>query len=207
MLGSAELGGESYGPQHAQGIVGVGCVRIQRCADDACGKVPDPSERIHQGAEVLFLKREGHRVYGEVPAQLVVFEGAVLHNGIAGFAPVGFLARTHELYLIPFEMQHGSAEVLEIRYVLAGFLANCLGKVDAAAFHYYIDVVAGAPEEAVPHESAYGECAHASLAGDFAHDSEYLLLDVLCCYSRHCLLISRYLGKYFMGAKPSSLRL
>ena len=82
-LRSGELCGEAYGPEHPQGIVRVGRIRIERGADYAIGKVAYAAERIYQRTEVLLLQGEGHSVDSEVAAHLVVLEGAVLHYGFA----------------------------------------------------------------------------------------------------------------------------
>ena len=148
--------------------------------------MPSASERIDERAEILFLEGEGHGVDGEIPSQLIVLDGAVLDYGIARFAAVGLFPGSHEFNLVSFEAEHGCAEVLEIRYVLAGFLSYGPCEIYPASFDDYVDIVAGASEEAVPDISAYGECAHIPFAGDFTHYAEYLFLNVLGCYCGHC---------------------
>ena len=187
MSGGRELGRETHRAEHPERIVGIGRVRVERRAYHAVGEVPYASERVHQLAEAVLLERERHRIDREVTALLVVLQRAVLDYGLAGLAAVGFAPRPHELYLVGAVMQHRGPEVLEIGYLVPGPPADLHGEVYATAFHDYVDVVAGAAEEAVAHIASYHEGADAHRAGDFGDYSEYGLVKKLGCYRRHCI--------------------
>ena len=184
---SGELGGEAHGPEHPQGIVRVGRIRIKRGADYALGKVAYAAERVYQRTEVLLLQGEGHSVDSEVAAHLVVLEGAVLHYGLARLPAVRFPARPHELYLVAAVAQHGGAEVLEIRDILSRLLPYRTGEVDSAAFHDYIDVAAGPAEKAVPHIAAYHIGPDAKFGSGGADYPEYGPVKKLGSYRRHSI--------------------
>lgn len=177
--GGGELGREAHRPQHAQRVVGIGGVGVERSPYYSVGEIPDAPERVDQLAEAVGLEGEGHRVDREVPALLVVLERAVLDYGLAGFAAVGFAARADELNLVGTVAEHRSAEILEIGHVAAGLRAKFEREVDSAALHHHVDVVALAAEETVAHVAAYDEGAHPLGCGDFRNYPEYGFVEEL----------------------------
>ena len=184
-LRSGELCRETDGAKHTQRIVGIGGVRIQGSADNACCKVFDAAERIHQLAERILIQREGHGVDGEVAAELVVAQGAVFHYGLAGLAAVGLLAGAYEFHFVAAVAQHRSAEITEIRNLAAGGFSYCGCEVDAAAFDHYVDVTAGPTKEAVAHITAYGESFYATFSSHLRNYLEDGPVDILCGYGAH----------------------
>ena len=115
MFRSGEFGGKTDCTNHAQRVVTVGRVRIERGADYSGREVAYSSERIYQCPKVILLEAERHRVDREVTAQLVFAECAVLDYWLAGFPPVAFLSRANELDFHAVIFQHRSSEILEYR--------------------------------------------------------------------------------------------
>ena len=132
VFGGGELRGEADGAKHAQRVVAVGLFGLERGADDAGREVADAAERIDQAAEILLAQAEGHRVDGEIPPQLVLFQRPVLHDGLPGIAVVGLLARAHELHLDALVVQHRGAEVAEHAHVRMDLRRHGFRERDAA---------------------------------------------------------------------------
>ena len=94
-----ELGGEADCPHHTQGVVGERDVGVKRRADNHVLHVLYAVEGVEQGAVAVAIEADSKGVDGEVAAVLVFFEGAVLHDGVAGVVAVTLFARTHKLQL------------------------------------------------------------------------------------------------------------
>ena len=83
LLRGAELNRETDRPKHPERIIAVGLLWLKRGPDDTGRKVPYPPERINQRSEIVFLQTESHRVYREIPPELVLFKGSVLNYRLA----------------------------------------------------------------------------------------------------------------------------
>ena len=192
MFRGGELGRESHRPEHPQRVVAIGLFGFQRGPDDAGTEVADAAEGIYQRAEVALTEAESHRIDGKVPPQLVLFQGAVFHDRLAGFAVVGFLPRPHEFHLGTAVMQHRRSEIAEHAHVAGMFLAgryfrgHGFRQVDAAPLHHDVDIIVLAAQEAVSHITADHESAHTQAGGHVAHEAEDRgIQESLCNGYRH----------------------
>ena len=88
--------GEAGRPNHTQGIVLEGHLRIARCSQDARLQIPDSVERIQQRAEVFAVESNRQCVDGEVTSKLVVFERPRVNGRLARLAAVALLSSSHE---------------------------------------------------------------------------------------------------------------
>ena len=138
-----QLSGETDGPHHAQRVVGVGDVRIQGRPDGQLLEVFHAVEGVEEGPEVVLVEADGHGVDGEVTAVLVVFEGAVFHDGFPAVAVVGLPTGADELNLDAFVSDHGRPEgAIVLDFFVSGQMrSHLLGQLDAAAHRYDVDVV------------------------------------------------------------------
>ena len=198
-LRSGKLGCEAHGPEHTQRVIRIGRVRVERSADNAVCEVADAPERVNQLSEGVFLKGESHCIDGEIAPELVVTQGAVFHYGLAGLAPVGFFAGTHELDFRPLVMEHCGSEIFEIGDIFPRYPAHFTGKLDSAALNYYIYVVAFPSEEAVTYIASDCKGTHAAALCHVAYDAEDFLVQILRYYCRH-KSISSYRGSSFRGS-------
>ena len=78
-----QLSGEAHTPHHPQGIVAEGDIRFKRSGDDTVFEVGKTIERVDEFAEALFIQAYRHSIDSEVSAVLIVFESAILHDGLA----------------------------------------------------------------------------------------------------------------------------
>ena len=116
-----QLRGETDGTHHAQRVVRVGDIRIQRRPDGQLLKVAHAIEGIQESAEVVFVQTDGHGVDGEVATVLVVLKGAVFHHGLAAVAVVRLTAGAHKLNLNASVTDHGSAKgAIVLGFLVAG---------------------------------------------------------------------------------------
>ena len=201
LLRSGEPGGKTYRPEHPEGIVAEGHIRVQRSTYHSGGQVPDTSERVHKSPEIIFLKTECHRIYGEVPAFLVILQRAVLHDGLAGIPVVGLLSSPHELQFSTSEAQHSRTEIPEkgdVRMPPGGGMdlpRQCLSESHTAALHHNVDILAGPAQKAVPDITPYHKGPHAAFSGNLPHQGKYRVIQKPAGYSiAHLLFISSYAG-------------
>ena len=180
---SSQLGRETYCANHAQRIIAVGRVRIQRSADNARCQVSDATERIDKSAEILLLQAESHGIYREVATQLIILQRAVLHYRVARVARIRLLASPNELNLDAAIAQHGCAVSLEHGYIAVHTLSHSLGKRNAAALHHYVYILAWTSQKTVTHITPDHESAHALLGCDFRNDRKYLMIQKTLCNS------------------------
>ena len=116
VVGNAEpqLAGEADGSHHAQGVVAEGDVGVQGGAEDAFVHVADAPEGVHELPVAVGVQAYRKGVDGEVPAALVVLQGAVLHDGLAAVSTVALAAA-----MVRGVLEAGGAEVLEDRDLAA----------------------------------------------------------------------------------------
>ena len=152
-----ELGGKSNRPQHPQRIIAERNVRIKWCLDASILQVANAFEGVDEVAERPFIQAYGEGIDSEVPSVLVIFDGSVLHDGLAAAAFIGFFSGSDELDLPVAVAEHGRAEVFEDRdFASIQCVGGFLGQFDAAAFNHDIDVFAPTLKQEVPHESTNG---------------------------------------------------
>ena len=114
---------------------------------------------------MVAVEGDGHSVDGKVAAQLVVFQGAVLYDGFAGVAAIGFTAGTHKFDDAALEGELGGAEVaidvdMEVRGDECGGTG---GQLDAAAHGHDVDVGVVAPH----YQVAYHTADHVGIVAEF----------------------------------------
>ena len=187
-----QLGSEPDGAQHAQGIVAVGRIGIERGADDAVVEVADAAEGIHQRAVILAAEAESQCVDGEVTPLLIFLKGAVFHDGLAGIGPVGFAAGADEFDLHALVAQHRGAKTAEDGNFGPDPGGHRLREGDSAAFHHHIDIVAGTLEEPVAHVAADHEGADALCLSFGSDNLENLMIQ---CVGHSSASISAYVGR------------
>ena len=85
-------------------------------------------------------------------------------------------------------MEHRCAEILEVRHIAAVLPAHGPGKVDTASLHYYINVGAVAPEQAVAHVTSYHKSSYAKLCGELAYCGKDRLIEELGHQGRHSIV-------------------
>ena len=108
----AEPGREPGRPQHAQGVVGKGDLRIQRRPQPPGGQVGQAAEGVDQ---LEVGKTQGHGVDGEVPADEVVLDAvAEGHLGLAGVGVVGLGPVGGDLVLLVPPLAGDGAEPLAL---------------------------------------------------------------------------------------------
>ena len=186
-----ELGGESDGPEHSEGIVAISDVRVQRGTDDAGGQVTDAAEGVDQGPEVLRLQAESHGIDREIPAFLVVFQRPVLHNRLAGIPLVRLFPGADELDLRTMVPEHGRPEIPEYGNVavvvlrLLDMRRHGLRQGDAAPLYHDVDVIVPTAQEAVPDISSDHKGTYARLPGHFTDQGEDRMVQKTACYRRH----------------------
>ena len=204
VFGGGELRGEADGAEHAQRVVAVGLFRLERGADDAGREVADAPEGVHERAEILLAQAESHRIDGEIPPQLVLFQRPVLHDGLPGIAVVGLLARAHELHLDALVVQHRGAEVLEHAHVRMDLRRHGFRESDAAPLHDDVDVRVGTSQEAVADIAADDEGADPEVRRHVRHQPEDRCVQVSFRYRRHS--ISSQSGAFSTKTNPSAWR-
>ena len=172
-----ELGGETDGAHHTEGVVAEGDVGVEGGAYEALVEVADAAEGVEELPEGVVVERYGHGVDGEVAPVLVVLEGAVLHNGFAAFTAVAF-ASSADKFDLPegvalAVVERGGAVVFEYNHLDIGVdgLGSGLCQVDAVAQTDDVDVGAGALEEVVAYHSAHGKGLNAHGVGGLAYDA------------------------------------
>ena len=159
------------GAQHPQRVVRKGCIGFQWRADDAVVEVVDAVERVGEFAKISLVHRNAHRVDGEVAAFLVVLDSAVFNNRLARIAVVGFLARPHKFEFASLVTQHRRAKIPVNHHVALAteVFAHFLRKLDAAARHHKVDVLAWDAEQQIPHKTTYNVCLQ---AGTLRHEGD-----------------------------------
>ena len=160
-----QLRGEADGPHHAQGVVGIGDVGVERGADGQVFEIAHPVEGVEKSPEVVLVEADGHGVDGEIAAVLVVFEGAVFHEGLAAVTVVRLATGAHKLNLNAFVTDHRRAEgAIVFRLLVARQVgSHLLGQGDAAPDGHDVDVVRFPPEQDIAHIAANHITPHAQL--------------------------------------------
>ena len=152
-----KLGGESHASHHTQGIIRKSDIWFQGRGDDTILQVGQSVKRIDKFPETLAIQTDGHGIDGEVTTVLVVFQGSVFNNRLAGIVAVALFPCPHELHLILptllTELHLGSTKIFENRQV--GFLTYhplqfcCYG--NAAAYDHHVNIVGGTFQKDISH--------------------------------------------------------
>ena len=175
-------GGEPYGPDHPQRIIAVSGIGIQRRADNACSQVPYPSERIHQGAEIIFLKAECHRVYRKIPAFLIVFQRAVFHYRLSGIPSVRFFSGPDKLHFNTPVAQHCSPEIPENGNIGMHGIGHSLCQFYPAALHHDVYILARPAQKTVPDIAAYHKSPYPFRGRNIRNYAEYPVVQETLSY-------------------------
>ena len=186
-FGHAQAACKTNCPEHTQGVVGIGGIGVERGAYDALVKVAYSAERVNQFAERIALETEGHSIDGKVSAKLVVFDGTVLDYGLARLSAIRLAPRPDEFDFVAFEVEHRGSEILEIRYLLAGSLADGHRKVNTASFDHDVYVLAVIAQETVADIAPDYKGADALFGGHLTDYPEDAFVKILGeCY-RHSI--------------------
>src|SRR5690606_17170080 len=109
-------------------------------------------ERVEQSSKVGLIKRQRHRVDGEISPVLVVYQCAIFHNRLAGIGAVGFFPCTHKFDLHIAVPKGCCTEVLIYGHLYVQPTTNTRGKIDTTTYHHHVDIVPEiAVHDPVPH--------------------------------------------------------
>src|SRR5690625_6556754 len=84
----SELGGNTNGPHHPERIIAKRLLTIHRGFYNSFFQIFNTSERIVQNAELIRIEAPGEGVDREVAPELIIFQGAIFHQGFTGVPPV-----------------------------------------------------------------------------------------------------------------------
>ena len=140
-------------PEDAGRVVDEG--EVVEHADRARLEVSATAEGIDESAEVLALKRSGHRVDREVTAAQVFVDRRMLHGRERRRRVVELGARRDEVDVLAVAVADDrSAELLVRRDSAVELGGQASREGDRVALHRDVDVEAGLAEQDVPHRAA-----------------------------------------------------
>ena len=168
-----ELTGKAYSSHHAQRVIGESDIWVEGRSDDALLHILHSTEGVEQEPIAIFIETDGEGVDGEISAILIVFQCAILYDGVSALAMIRLFPCAYKLQFHLASLHLCRTEIAEYRKMGASkSFMDSFGQRYSRTDHNYVDILARAMQKEVAHPAANHVAFEAQFIGLLAHQVE-----------------------------------